>query len=135
LACPDSVTAIGDALTVGAVIELDAIRALAVTLPAVDEAPWYGAPAFRVRGRVFARLHENDGDLFLIKVGSDERDALVAEQPTRFLRTDHRSERDDSVLMRLSATTAVDLPEVAELLETAWRRVAPPRLRATFDDP
>jgi hypothetical protein len=115
------------------VIEFDAVRALAVALPSVEEGPWYGAPAFRVHGRVFARLHENDADLILLKVGPDERDALVAQQPARFLTTDHRSERDESVLMRLSATTAADLPELAELMETAWRRIAPRRLRQELD--
>ena len=116
-------------------IDFDAVRALAVLLPAVEEGPWYGAPAFRVRGRVFARLHENDADLFLLKVGPDERDALVAEQPARFLTTTHRSERDESVLMRLGATAPTDLPELAELLETAWRRIAPPRLHELLEGP
>lgn len=110
-------------------IDFEAVRALAVVLPAVEERSWYGAPAFRVRGRVFARLRENDTDLVLLKVGPDERDALVADQPARFLTTSHRSERDESALMRLSATTPADLPELAELIEAAWRRIAPPRLQ------
>jgi hypothetical protein len=43
--------------------------------------------------------------------------------PDRFSRTDHRSEREDAVLMRLSATDRADLAEVAELLDTAWHHV------------
>lgn len=99
-------------LVFGRVIDFDDVRAMAVALPGVEEAPWYGAPAFRVRGPVFARLHENDADLILLKVGRDERDALVADQPARFLTTAHRSESEESVLMRLSASTATDLPEL-----------------------
>ena len=91
-------------------------------LEGAEEGTWYGAAAFRVRGRVFARRHENDDDLVLFKVGPDERDALVDANPDRFARTEHRSERDDSVLMRLSATSAGDLDEVAELLALAWER-------------
>ena len=63
-----------------------------------------------------------------------ERDALVATWPDRFLLTDHRPERDDSVLMRLSATTLADLAEVGELLDAAWRRTAPPHLAGRLED-
>ena len=76
-------------------------------------------------GKVFARLHEYDADLFLIKVGMEERDVLVSTNPERFSRTDHRPERDDSVLMRLSATRRRDLPQVRRLLTSAWRNTAP----------
>ena len=114
--------------TLGAVAEFEDIQRLARLLPHVDEGTWYGSPAFRVKGKVFARLHENDPDLFLIKVGHLERDALVDALPHRFALTSHRPERDDSVLMRLSATSSEDLDEVAELLDAAWRRVAPQRL-------
>jgi hypothetical protein len=43
--------------------------------------------------------------------------------PGRFSPTPHRSEREDAVLMRLSATERADLDEVAELLDTAWHHV------------
>jgi hypothetical protein len=114
-------------------VEFVAIRDLAVGLPVVEEGTWYRSPAFRVRGRVFARLHENDPDLFLIKVGGDERDALVADHPGRFLLTDHPPEHADCVLMRLSATHEADLEEVAELIELAWRRIAPPGVASLLD--
>jgi hypothetical protein len=52
---------------------------------------------------------EFDSDLFLIKVGPLERDYLGASAPERFLRTEHRSEAEDSVLVRLSATRHEDL--------------------------
>ena len=109
-------------------IEVDEVCDLAASLPEAVEGTWYGAPAFRVRGKVFARVHENDPDLFLMKVGADERDALVAAEPGRFRVTDHRPERGDSVLMSLAATSAGELAEVHDLLRQAWRRVAPPKL-------
>jgi hypothetical protein len=43
-----------------------------------------------------ARGQENGRDLFLLKVGGDERDGLIAADPARFASTDHRSARDDS---------------------------------------
>jgi hypothetical protein len=106
------------------VIDFAAVRDLAVALDDVDEGTWYGAAAFRVKKKVFARRHENDPDLVLIKVGPDERDALVAMHPDRFLRTEHPSERDDSVLLRLSASTEDDLVEIGELLDAAWHRIS-----------
>ena len=105
-------------------ISLDAVCALARALPGAEEGTWYGAVAFRVGGRVFARGHENDADLFLVKVGGDERDGLITADPARFLATEHRSERDDSVLLRLSASEDGDLDEIAELLSLARDRVA-----------
>lgn len=104
-------------------ISFEDVAALARSLPEVVEGTWYGAPAFRVGGKVVARLHENEPDLMVIKVGPLERDALTTMQPGRFSRTQHRSEREDAVLMRLGATEPEDLDEVAELLDTAWHFV------------
>lgn len=59
----------------------------------------------------------------VIKVGPLERDALTTMHPGRFSQTSHRSEREDAVLMRLSATDRADIEEVAELLDTAWHYV------------
>jgi hypothetical protein len=102
-------------------ISFEDVAKLARRLPDIDEGTWYGAPAFRVRGKVVARLHENDPDLVVIRVGRAERDALVGIHPHRFSLTDHRSEREDAVLMRLSATDAADLAELAEILDEACR--------------
>ena len=109
-------------------LDVDTMCELAGSLPEVDEGTWYGAPAFRIRGKVFARVHENDPDLFLIKVGPGERDALISAEPGRFRGTEHRPERHDSVLMSLAATSPEQLTEVHELLRQAWRRIAPRKL-------
>jgi len=104
-------------------VSFEDVAELARALPEVVEGTWYGAPAFRVGGKVVARQHENDPDLFVLKVGPLERDALTGMHPHRFSRTDHRPEREDAVLMRLSTTDRADLDEVAELLDTAWHHV------------
>jgi hypothetical protein len=106
------------------VIEIDVVLGLATALEGAELGTWYGAPAVRVRKKVFVRVHENDDDLVLLKVGPDERDALVADDPDRWARTEHVSERDDSVLMRRSRTSTEDLPELRELVEEAHRRVS-----------
>jgi hypothetical protein len=106
------------------VIEVDVVLGLATALDGAELGTWYGAPAVRVDGKVFVRVHENDDDLVLLKVGPDERDALVADDRERWSCTEHRSERDDSVLMRRSRTATEDLPELRELVEEAHRRVS-----------
>lgn len=86
-----------------------------------------------MRGKVFVRQHEVDPDFVLIKVGVEERDALVGMMPQRFSKTEHRSEKQDSVLMRMNATTTEDLEELTELITEAWRRVAPRAMVDQFD--
>jgi hypothetical protein len=107
-------------------VDLDAVRTAVAMLPDVKEGTWYGSPAFRVAGKVFVRIHENDDDLLLIKVGEAERDALVAIEPDRFTKTEHRSERLDSVLLRYSE--GVSASELRELVEEAWLNIAPRRV-------
>jgi hypothetical protein len=104
-------------------VSFEDVAARARQLPDIVEGTWYGSPAFRVGDKVVARQHENDPDLVVLKVGPLELDALTAMHPDRFVRTSHRSERDDSVLMRLSRTDAADLDEVAELLDAARHHV------------
>jgi hypothetical protein len=104
-------------------VSFEDVSRLVRSLPEIDEGTWYGAPAFRVGKKVVARLHENDADVVVIKVGPLERDALAAMRPDCFSLTSHPSEREDAVLMRLSATNDADLDEVAELLDCAWRHV------------
>ena len=41
---------------------------------------------------------------------------------------EHRSEADDSVLVRLTETTDQNLGELAELLDAAWERTASPKI-------
>ena len=86
-------------------ISFDDVAALARALPDIDEGTWYGAPAFRSRGKVVVRRHENEPDLVVIKVGPAERDVLTGMDPGRFRETSHRSEHEDAVLMSLDATT------------------------------
>ena len=59
-------------------------------------------------------------------MGEAERDALVAIEPERFMKTDHPPERLDSVLLRYSA--GVSRSELRELVEEAWLNVAPRRV-------
>lgn len=102
---------------------------MALALPAVVERPSYGTPGFRVKDKLFARLHEEPGVLVLWCTDQHEKAALVAERPDAFFSTPHY-DGGALVLVRLAAV-AVD--ELAELVADAWRVRAPARLRAELD--
>ena len=108
--------------------DIEAVRTLALGFPGTEEATSYGTPAFRVRGKLFARLHQ-DGESLVVRADLDEREALVRAYPRFFFVTDHY--RDDPwVLVRLGS-----VPEAlfTEVLEQAWRQRAPKRLVQKFD--
>ena len=106
----------------------DDVRELALRFPGTEETTSYGTPAIRARKALLARLRDDDGTLVL-RVDFEERLALVHEQPGVFSVTRHYEDYP-FVLVRLPA---VDPEELAELLEEAWRAVAPKRLVAAYD--
>jgi hypothetical protein len=101
-------------------------RAIALSLPQAEEGSHYGTPAFRVRGRLFARLRE-DGTM-AVRVDRGYRDVLVNAGPDRFFVTPHYQDYP-WMLVRLEA---VGPQELDDLLADAWAEVAPKRLAATL---
>ena len=103
-------------------------RTLALALPGAEEATSYGTPAFRVRGKLFARFHQ-DGESLVVRSDLDSREVLVQADPRSFFVTDHY--RDHPwVLVRLGSVSRSVLTEV---LEKAWRQRAPKHLVKEFD--
>jgi hypothetical protein len=106
----------------------DDVRELALALPETTEQPSWGAPGFRVKDRLFARLRE-PGVLVVWVGGLDEKDFLIAADPRKFFTLPHY-DGHPSVLARLGA---LERTELAELLADSWRLRAPKRLRDRFD--
>ncbi len=106
------------------------VRRIALALPGVEEAPWYGTPGFKVKGKGFTRLKEKLDDVIVLGVGTLlERDFLLERDPAAFFITDHYRDYP-ALLIRLAA---IDEATLTELLTTAWRRTAPKKLVAEFD--
>ena len=103
------------------------VRKIALALPGVEEGTSYGTPAFRVRGKFLARLRE-DGESLALRIGFDEREALMKIDPETFFITDHYLGYP-AILVRL---VRVRPDELRMVLEQAWRRVAPRRLVADY---
>jgi hypothetical protein len=94
----------------------EAARAIALGLAGVDEGTSYGTPAFRVRKKFFARLHQ-DGDALVVRTSYDAREVLLRAKPRSFFLTDHYRAYP-FVLVRLATVSRADLEDV---LTQAWR--------------
>jgi hypothetical protein len=105
-------------------VTFDLIRELALKLPGVEEGTSYGTAALRVKGKFMARLKE-DGDSVAFRVGFDERDLLLQTKPEVFYITDHYLGYP-AVLLRMSRASK---KEAADIVEIAWRLVAPKQLQ------
>ena len=106
----------------------ETVRRLAIPLPGVEEGTSYGTPALKVKGKLFARLHDN-GEWLVVRIDLDERAMRLRTDPDVFLVTEHYLGYP-WILVRLSD---VEEDELRELLQDAWRLVAPKRLIAEFD--
>lgn len=93
-------------------------------MPEAQEGTSYGTPAFRVGGKLFARLHQS-GDAVVIRMEETERAQRIAADPQSFYITDHYRGYP-WILARLAVVSRDDL---RELLHDAWRSVAPGRLQ------
>ncbi len=91
-------------------LSLPAIRRIAAALPGVEEGTSYGTPAWRHRGQMLARLHQ-DGASIVLKVGDETRDHLLQADPGTFFITDHYVGHP-WILARLDRLSASDLKKL-----------------------
>jgi hypothetical protein len=97
-----------------------AVREIGRGLSGVEESTAYGSPALRVNGRMFACLavHRSaEPGSLVVTVGFDQRDALLAEDPSTYYLTPHYVNHP-SVLVRLDR---VRLDALKDLLISAHR--------------
>ena len=107
---------------------LERARRFALSLPGASEEPHFDMASFRVRGKIFATVSPDEARLHVF-VGEQEVEAFVAEDPAAFepLRW---GQRIRGLRVLLSAAPA---ERVQELIEESWRRKAPRRLVAEFE--
>ena len=106
-------------------VTFDTVRQIAQTLPGAEEGSSYGTPAFKVKGKLFARLHQ-DGESLVVGVDFDEREEMMNAAPEKFYITDHYLNYP-WMLVRLSKVRS---DELRDLLIGSWRRAAPKKRRA-----
>lgn len=98
------------------------VSRLGRALPGVTESTSYGTPALKLDGKLLVRLKE-DGETLVLRMDFVNRDLLLRAEPDLFFLTDHYLNYP-SILLRLPRVTPT---RMAELLEDAWRLVAPRR--------
>ena len=88
-------------------LTLTSVRKVALAFPGVAEGTSYGTPAFRMKSKLLARLHQ-DGESIMLKVGFEAREHLMRADPKTFFITEHYRNYP-SVLARLDRLNAGDL--------------------------
>src|SRR5580704_18797056 len=69
-------------------VTFDDVRTAAHGLLGVEDSTSYGTPALKVRGKLFARLHQ-DGECFVLRTSILDRQILMQIDPETFFITDH----------------------------------------------
>jgi hypothetical protein len=109
-------------------VTFEQVRLAAQAFPGVEDSTSYGTPALKVRGKLLARLHQS-GECLVLRADLLDREILMQSDNQVFYITDHY--RDYPwVLVRFSA---VDRGALPDLIERAWRLVAPKSLVAKYD--
>jgi hypothetical protein len=112
------------------------VRALCLALPETSERLSHGAPTFFVRGkRAFVMVlvdHHGDGIFGLWAAAPQgNQELLVAAEPERFFRPPYVGHRG---WLGVRLDRAIDLDEVAGIVEDAWATVAPKSLLASLGE-
>src|SRR5438270_2728811 len=105
-------------------VTIDDVRELALTLPRSYEALVHDRVKFRV-GRIVYLAFSRDETLMGFAFPKEEREALVASEPHKFLMPKPSELRYRWVVARMAA---VDGEELREIVLDAWRMVVPKRL-------
>lgn len=110
-------------------VTIDDARAIAATLPRSYEALVRDRVKFRV-GQIVYAAFSRDETVMGFAFPREEREALVASAPDKFLLPRASEMRYRWVCVRLDA---VDVDELRELLVDAWRMCVPKKVAAAYD--
>ena len=110
-------------------VTVDDVRMFATTLPRTTEALVRDRIKFRV-GRIVYLAFSRDETIMGFGFPKEEREALVASDPEKFLMPDRGDLRYHWVQVRMSS---IDVQEMRELVLDAWRMCVPKRVAAEYD--
>ena len=113
---------------------LERLRTLCLGLPEVTERLSHGEPTWFVRGKktfvMFADHHHDDRLAFWCAAPPGAQEAVVAAEPDRYFRPPYVGPRG---WLGVWLDVPVDWGEIADLVDDAYRTVAPKRLIADLD--
>jgi hypothetical protein len=102
----------------------DDVRRIALSLPDTTEKIAWSMPTFRVAGKMFATLPEEETSL-AVRCPREERDELVLAEPAKFWIATHEA---SFAWVRARLAALEDTDELHAILADSWRQAAPPRL-------
>jgi hypothetical protein len=105
-------------------VTVEDVRRVASALPRTTEALVYDRVKFRV-GKIVYLAFSRDETVMGFAFPREEREALIASEPDKFLWPRTSELRWNWVLVRLDR---LEPDEMVELVEEAWRMVVPKRL-------
>jgi hypothetical protein len=111
------------------VVTIEQVRAVALALPRAYEAIVRDRVKFRV-GRIVFVAFSRDETIMGFGFPREERAALIASDPEKFLPPLPADARYQWVRVRLAL---LDADEMRELVTDAWRMCVPKKVRAEFD--
>lgn len=105
-------------------IDFGRVRKAAAGLPDIEETTSWGAPALKVRGKMFvcqAINKQAEPNTLVVRMDIAQRDALIEEDPAVYYLKDHYIDYP-CVLVRLAR---VHPDALRDLVQTAYRFVSP----------
>jgi len=119
----DGSTSVSDVITV------EEVRPVALSLPRAYEAVVRDQIKFRV-GQIVFLAFSRDETVMGVGFPKEEREAMVAAEPDKFMLPRESDMRYNWIDVRLDA---VDLDEVRELVIDAWRMCVPKKVAALIN--
>ncbi|MEU0807612.1 MmcQ/YjbR family DNA-binding protein [Streptomyces sp. NPDC005970] len=102
----------------------DDVREIALSLPETTEKIAWSMPTFRVAGKMFATLPEDETSM-AVRCPKEERNELVLAEPEKFWIADHEA---SFAWVRVRLAALDDRAELRDILVDSWQQAAPPRL-------
>ncbi|MEU1265010.1 MmcQ/YjbR family DNA-binding protein [Streptomyces cellulosae] len=100
------------------------VRRIALSLPDTTEKIAWSMPTFRVAGKMFATLPEDETSI-AVRCPKEERDELALAEPEKFWIADHEAQ---FAWVRVRLAALEDEGELRDILADSWRQAAPIRL-------
>ncbi|MEV0977416.1 MmcQ/YjbR family DNA-binding protein [Streptomyces sp. NPDC049915] len=106
------------------------VRRVALSLPDTTEKTAWSMPTFRVAGKMFATLPEDETSM-AVRCPKEERDELVLAEPEKFWIAGHEAQ---FAWIRVRLGALEDERELRDILTDSWRQAAPPRLLESYPE-
>ncbi|MFE9931144.1 MmcQ/YjbR family DNA-binding protein [Streptomyces sp. NPDC005533] len=107
------------------------VRLIALSLPDSSEKPAWGKPTFRVGGKIFVALADDDTSIG-VKCPKEDRAELIAAEPEKFFL--HPGHDDNYAWIRVRLEALADATELRSILTDSWLQTAPKRLIAAHPE-